>query len=84
MGESKDETHPATYAPAGNSRGEYGSNVMFEALNVKGPKAGHRLQQHRLVAMVNHLFGLPVSRPSSKKLPNAVADSKNCLPAQPK
>ncbi len=28
--------HPATFAPAGSSRGEQGSNEVFEALGVKG------------------------------------------------
>ena len=34
MGEQ--ETHPATYAPAGSSRGGHGSNETSEALGVKG------------------------------------------------
>jgi len=38
VGESQDQTHPATYAPAGSSRGAYGSNEMREALGVKGPR----------------------------------------------
>ncbi len=35
MGENK--THPATFAPAGSSRGMHGSNEVYEALGVKGP-----------------------------------------------
>ena len=43
MGESKDETHPATFAPAGSSRGVDENNEMHEALGAKGPQAGQRL-----------------------------------------
>ena len=34
------ETHPATCAPAGSSRGGHGSNEMPEALGAKGPNRG--------------------------------------------
>jgi hypothetical protein len=36
------KTHPATFAPAGSSRGGHGSNEVFEALGEKGPQAGQR------------------------------------------
>ena len=39
------ETHPATSAPAGSSRGGHGSNEMFEALGVKGPAGGSASEQ---------------------------------------
>ena len=39
------ETHPATSAPAGSSRGGHGSNEMSEALGVKGPDRGSASEQ---------------------------------------
>ena len=45
MGESRDQTHPATYAPAGSSRGACGSNEVREALGVKGPKKRKRVSE---------------------------------------
>jgi hypothetical protein len=40
-----EQTHPATFAPAGSSRGEYGSNEMLEALGAKGPLSGSASKQ---------------------------------------
>jgi len=45
VGESKAESHPATYAPAGSSRGLDGSNEFHEALGKNGPKAGQRVNR---------------------------------------
>lgn len=39
MGELKGQSQPATYAPAGSSRGEHGSDEMLEALGASGQTA---------------------------------------------
>jgi hypothetical protein len=45
VGETKGETHPATYAPAGSCRGVEESDEIHEALGAKGPKAGQRVNR---------------------------------------